>query len=186
MPGRKMLDALCRAIEEKGGEDYIFEQLSDGIPVGKIAAEFNVSRRMIYRWRDLKGFEHRAALWAEALKLSGEAHAEKGLEALEAPMQAPSDVQLAGHKSKYRQWLAGHRDREAFGDKGIELNFSIGQIHLAAVQESKNLLPVQEAEVLAIEDEQEAGSVEALAPPVDVAPSASEPDGLPAELSELL
>jgi len=185
---RPIQQKLGREIEERGGEEYIFDQIASGVSIGKIAQSFGVSRRLLYRWRDERHAPHRPAMWADALKLSGEAHAEAGLDDLDKPgVLLGTEVQMITQRSKYRQWLAGKRDPQ-FAEKGIELNFNVGELHLRAVENAKQLGTV-EAEVLEIEP----GDLGALAPG-DVVPSASEPAvetlaspaALPDELGELL
>ena len=193
MASRPMLHALCKKIDEFGGEDWIFDQLASGISVGKIAAQCGVSRRMIYRWRDLREFPDRPTLWAEALRFSGEAHAEMGLDDLtDADGLVPAEIQRAAHISKYRQWLAGKRDPH-FADKGIELNFNVGELHLQAVADAKAMMAkpvatplIEDAEVLAIEagDPAPAGAVVPSAAEVAVEPQAPAP--LPDVLADLM
>jgi transposase-like protein len=159
MAGRPMLERLARDIEAReGGEEYIFERLADGEPVGRVAESFGVSRRMLYTWRDMHGHEkRRRQKWDAALRASAEAHAEDGLEDLEkltaeGNVPTSAEVQAATGRAKYRQWLASKRNPEQFGDRAMELNINFGQLHLDAVQQSKQLAPpVVEAEVLAIE-----------------------------------
>jgi hypothetical protein len=107
--------------------------------VGQLAAKFGLSRRMMYRWRDIP--EHKARrkpLWEAAIRLAGGAHAELGLEALVALQSkeslSPAEVTLASALAKHRQWLAGKLDPEGYGDRGVELNFSFGELHLRAIQ----------------------------------------------------
>lgn len=162
MAGQPVLEELERKIrEDKGGEEWVYDQLANGRTVGDVAEELGISRRYMYRWRDRKGCkERRKPLWEEAIRMSGAAQAERGLRELEGldkdedggrriPMSA--EVQLAGSRAKYRQWLAGKYDPEGFGDRGIELSFSLGELHLQALQRPREL-PVVEAEL--IEDDE--------------------------------
>ena len=190
MAGNPHLRAVGQRIAEKGGDLWVFDQLADGVSTRAVAAELGTSRATLRKWRDDLDFPDRAKGWADAMKLAGEAHAEMGLEDLEALGDDPSSgqVQKADKTSKYRQWLAGKRD-PAFADKGIELNFNVAELHLQAVADAKALLAgrVIEAEVLAIEEGEpaETGSVEpsaALVAPVE--PEA--PGALPDALGDLL
>lgn len=148
MAGRPKMQALERQLaNEFGGEDWVFDQIADGRPIKEIAARFGVSRPFFYRWRDVPAHrKRRRAKWAEAMRISAEAHAEDGFEELdeltkgrngERRIPAPGEVQAVTGKSKYRQWLAAKRDPERFGDKGLELNFSIGALHLEALKASR-------------------------------------------------
>ena len=141
MAGRPMLANLATRIAELGGDRYVLDQIEDGVRVSQIAAKLQVSRALLSDWRDLD--EDRKAGWHLAMKASAEAHAERGLdelESLERKDVTSAEVQLGDKKSKYRQWLAGKRDPATFAEKGLELNFSVGEIHLNAVASGKDAL----------------------------------------------
>lgn len=153
---RPLLQAINKKIEELGGDEWVFDQIADGKAIGKIAELVGCSRPYLYNWRDQKGpgREERKRLWAEAIKASAEAHAEKAGEVLDdlssKDLLIPADVTLATARSKYSQWLAGVRDKEAFGDaKGqVNLNLNFGQLHLDALRQAGSMARVKAAEVV--------------------------------------
>ena len=72
---RPMLRQLNADVEEAGGDHVIFDMIAEGTPLGKIAQRFNVSRPMLYKWRDHSPRkESRRRYWTEAMKLRAEAH----------------------------------------------------------------------------------------------------------------
>lgn len=183
MPGQPVLEEVERKLrEELGGEEWVFDQLAEGRTVGQVAEDLGISRRYLYRWRDrIAHKERRRALWKEAMQMSGAAQAERGLQELETvdrdesgahriPMSA--EVQLAGSRAKYRQWLAGKLDPETYGDKGLEMSFSFGDLHLQALQRPREL----PAAVVEGEWEEEGDSTD----DVDGVAQAPEPSALPA------
>ncbi len=197
--GRPKLRKLSADIEAKGdedrsGEDWFFDQIADGRTLRQISGDFGLSVRMLYRWRDLPEHrERRQANWAKAMRHGGEAHVERGLEELEnvgkdsegrSRVPQAAEVALAREKAGYRKWLGGKRDPQ-YADKGIELNFSVGQLHLEALQHTRaQVEEIEEAEVLSIEDTEAPAGI-----PITggEAPSLPEPVmALPAELSELM
>jgi transposase-like protein len=142
MAGRPVLAEVNRKLrEEMGGEEFVFNALANGETVGQVARKLGISRRYLYYWRDEKGErERRAPLWAEAILLAGGAHAERGLEGLEAlervkDLTAPQ-VSLASALARHRSWLAGKLDPEGFGDRN-EISFSFGDLHLQVIQQGR-------------------------------------------------
>lgn len=137
---REKLHAFARHVEENGGDDFVFDLIADGLPMRKVAEATGCSSRgLLYSWIKLGGDERRRRL-EEARKLSAHATAEDAGEILDdlAKSAVPitsADVSLATSRAKYRQWLAGMRNREDFGDRaGVEVNISIGEMHIDALR----------------------------------------------------
>jgi hypothetical protein len=155
MAGQPVMQSITRKLEEEfGGEDWVYDQLASGVVVGKVAEQLGISRRYLYFWRDQRGHkERRKPLWEEAIRMAGEAHAEGVFDDLDnVPDHASSaQVSLASAKAKHRTWLAGKLDRERFGERGMELSFSIGELHLRALQSSK-VEHIEEADVEILDD----------------------------------
>lgn len=156
---RPFLQSVNKRIEEMGGDDWIFEQIADGVPMKKIAEQVGCSRPYLYNWRDQKPHkEARRERWAEAMKASAESQAEDaGVildELAESPgLLIPVDVQLAQARSKYRQWLAEVRDKETFGGgkSGPAVVLNIHALHLDALRQvgSMSLAVEQPAALIA-------------------------------------
>lgn len=156
MASRPILDQLARDIEARGGDDYIFDKIADGVSIGKIMAEFGRNRRLLYEWRDL--VPGRAECWDAAMRLSAEAELEKATYDFDrldriidtddpAPLRRvpiAAEVQLVTGRAKYRQWLASRKDPERFGEKNTtEVNVSFGALHLEAIQRPREVPVVQ-------------------------------------------
>ena len=144
MTGRPLLDKLCRLIEtEWGGDDFIFDQVKNGVSIAKIAAGIElpghgvISRGMIYDWKK-RGGEDRAAAWREAMQVSGHSHAEDAgdvLEELVGTMPSAPEVNLARSRSSYKTWLAGRRNDEyAEKQAHLQVNLNVGELHLDALR----------------------------------------------------
>jgi hypothetical protein len=147
---------LVADIEAKdGGEEWVMDQLADGCTVRSIAEGLGVSRRYLYMWRDRPGHKERLKpMWEAAVRLSAEADLENSIadfDRLDRVIQvdedtgedvhrvpATSEVQLVTGRAKFRQWLAGRKDPERFGeDKGVNVNLNIGDLHVEAVEAVK-------------------------------------------------
>jgi hypothetical protein len=160
MSGRPVLRALAAWIEEAGGDLWVFDQIADGVPVGKVAEQITlkghggISRPLLYQWRDMQGEDsERRRGWAAAMKDAAHAHAEKAGEVWDTLPEDPTtgQVQRARGQSEYRRWLAGHRNREDYGEgvkAGVVVN--IGSLHLDALRQAGHIAreEIPHAEVL--------------------------------------
>ena len=130
--------ALKQRIEKEGLEDEIFEAISDGLSIGKVCEKFGItSRKMFYDWK--KNKPELEDKFQAAKKFSAEAHlelAETALDALDKQSHLTSpEVALVMGKVKYRQWLAGVRDKEQYGPQDTaRIQINIGDLHMAALQ----------------------------------------------------
>jgi hypothetical protein len=160
MAGRPKMRALETTISEKpGGEDWLYEQLADGVTVGELAAQLGISRRYLYMWRDQPNHrDRRREMWSEAIRISAEVDAdligvefdrldrviatdEEGNPVRRIPHSA--EVALATGRAKFRQWRAACKDPERFGrkDRNVNVTVSVQQDHLAAIKRAKQLRP---------------------------------------------
>ena len=171
MPGRPKLQATLRFIEENGGWEHICDMVADGASVGDVAKYLDCSKRFIYTVKSQR--EGWDVMWEEAMKIRAETLIEQsiadfdrldrvvdvdehGADIHRVPLQ--SEVSLVQGRAKFRTWLAGKLDPERFADKqgpDVNVNLSIGEMHLAAVKSIKARealppapVPVLEAEVI--------------------------------------
>jgi hypothetical protein len=150
------MQQLVRDIKAKpGGEEWVMDQLADGRTVRSIAEELGVSRRYLYMWRDRQGHRERLKpMWEAAVRLSAEADLEASIADFdrldrviytgedgqeERRVPQASEVQLATGRAKFRQWLAGRKDPEKYGEEkgGVNVNLNIGDLHVQAVESVK-------------------------------------------------
>lgn len=156
MAGRPRMRQLIADIEAKpGGEEWVMDQIAEGIPIRKIAESLGVSRRYLYQWRDRLGHKERLKpMWTAAVRLSAEADLETSIADFEyldreimdgengeviKRIPASSEVQLVTGKAKFRQWLAARKDPERYGEKdqGVNVNLNLGDLHVQAVEAAK-------------------------------------------------
>lgn len=149
-----MLNELRKKIAHlPGGEDWIFERVVDGWPMGRIAEELGCSRGLLYDWWK-RGPEadvaRRTRKMEVARKLSAEALEEAGAKILDdladEQVLTGTDVRLAEARAKYRQWQAESRDRERYGKGGgdVNVNLSIGELHLEALRRRGKVAVLEE------------------------------------------
>ena len=137
MSGRPFLQQISKSIESLGGDEWFFGRIINGDTMAAIAETVGCSRSFLYQWLDLKRDERRAAL-AEARKLSADALVEDGgklLDRLAGTHATSSEVSLAISRAN-RQWRASRFNRELYGEPraGVEVNVSIGTLHLDALR----------------------------------------------------
>jgi hypothetical protein len=145
-----MLRKLSRLIEQQGGDQFILDRIASGESVGRIARSITlpgsdkpISRPFMYTWKDAN--TDRAEGWALAMKVSGEALAEKAGDVFEDLPEGFDKDQLGKAKaqSEYYRWLARMRDREGFGDKTVGdtvVNIlSVGEQHLQALMQKGHM-----------------------------------------------
>lgn len=106
MASRPHLAKLSVAIEQLGGDEYIFAQVADGVPMKKIAEPFGYSRGLLYTWIKAGGPDREAA-FKEARAISAHSLVEDAGDDLEAKPATSADATMAIARSKYKMGLAG-------------------------------------------------------------------------------
>jgi len=152
---REKLHAYARHVEENGGDDWVFSFVEEGHPMKTVAELTGCSSRgLLYSWIKHGGDERKNRLRA-ARKVSAHSLAEDAGEVLEElakkTLLTSADVSLGSSRARYKQWLAGMRNRDEYGDKsGVEVNISVGELHLDALRrnsaELTSLVPGTEVE----------------------------------------
>ncbi len=136
MPGQPKRRQMEQQLEELGGLPWLCEQIADGHSLRDIAAEhLNCSRWSVMRW--LHSDPDREAHYQEAKREGAAAMVEEGKTLLDtADEQSTAAVQKARFRADYRKWYAGVVDRKGFGppNQRTEVNLTIGELHLAALQ----------------------------------------------------
>ena len=160
MASRPYLRKISNLIAEKGGDDWVFDQIADGKPIQSIADQLGCSRPFLYVWRKAGGPE-RIQGWKDAKVKSAQAHVENGMKILDElaegdrVLTAP-EVSLAAHRAKYREGMAKMADPSLdprLQNTGTVIN--VGTLHLEALQKHggslalpENVPEVLEAEVV--------------------------------------
>jgi transposase-like protein len=134
MVGQPIFMQLCATIEERGGEDWFFEELAVTGSVVKLARQMNISRDMLYRWRNRS--DERRKRWDEALREGASIALDEADELMEdMPLRGnmPADVTARNSKANWMKERAKMLDPERF-DKQAAAAGSIGNLLLSALQ----------------------------------------------------
>jgi hypothetical protein len=169
IPGRPFRREVHRRIKEAGGFQAAYERVAEGETLASIAKSLGCSRDLVHDI--LTQTDDRRALYENARRESASAHAEKGLEIIDAPLHAQAsnaDVQLRKERANYRKWLASKLDRDTFGDTPLVQVNTDNSTNIFARQYLDALrapvpsgpsIPVQDAEILEVTDGVEARQI---------------------------
>lgn len=151
-------------------EAWIAHEVADGKSIKTIAESFGVSRVLLHEWTGAT--PERKRLIVVARENSAIALVEDGLDILDKAK--PSESSLATSRANFRKWLAGVRDRAGYGS-GTEGRtvLNVGELHLHAHQQLRDIRPALEGEVLIELDEKAPALVEKGPAPEDLP---AEPD----------
>ncbi len=138
MSGQPKRRKMEQQLEELGGIEWLCEQIADGRSLREVAAtDFECSRWLIQRW--VHADPDRQACYEAAKREGAAAMVEEGKTLLDtADEHSTAAVQKARFRADYRKWYAGVLDRKGFGppNQRTEVNLTIGELHLAALQAS--------------------------------------------------
>lgn len=165
-------------------EEEIFDRLRGGNYVTRIAADVladtyeeagkdEPSTYYFYAWLDAE--EGRRERFDRARRSAADAMAEDSVrlldDAREEGVRSTAEATLARAQSSSRQWFAGKLNRERYGEgkqAGVEVNLSLGELHLEALKEHGHMGPdpekerqLQEADRRAVKGEESGRVVEA-------------------------
>jgi hypothetical protein len=143
---------ISKKIDDLGGDDWFFDHIIDGKKMQWIADQLGCSRPLLYRWLDEK--DHRREALKEARKLAAHTHvedADASFDDLDLTTVTSAQVQMVTSRANYKKWLASCSNREEYGtDKvGVQVNLSVGDLHLDALRVKGGPPPV--AEVMPVE-----------------------------------
>lgn len=143
MAGFPMRRALEKKIEELGGIEFVSAHIAQGMTIGRLAEFIECSRPMLSFW--INQTEERKNAVLSAKKLKAEKLAEDALDiADDADGTSSSAVNKARLQVDTRKWMASKLDPEGYGDKSMEVNISVGDLHLQALKHMGKAIEAQE------------------------------------------
>ena len=127
---RDIAARVNKIVHQFGGPDTVFALIADGKPITHIANDMEITTIEFYAWAE-KTPERSRAL-AHARELAAHRLAEQGLEIVDNA--TPQTANLANIQSKYRQWLAGKWNQQAYGENKAQVNVQVNitDAHLMA------------------------------------------------------
>lgn len=152
--GQPFFWKISALIEERGGEEWFFGQIAEGVKLTAIARSLGCDRQILYLW--IKRGEGREEAMVEARRLAAFSIVEDQDDELEnARPLTPVEAAHLRTKANYRQWLASKFNRSAFGEeKGAAVVLNIGSLHSDALRVRANeraLAPGEKEEVPVVE-----------------------------------
>lgn len=168
------------------GEDRILEMIEDGRTIAAIQRKVwahmveqggekdnprppspdsektpTFSRQLFYHWLDsgpkheVTGKTEKRARWKKATQRSADSLVDDAQDLLDHATVA--DVGLKREQAKQRQWLAGKRNPDRYGDQKQAIQINVGDLHLSALrQRSLEQLEVKQEKALPAPDEDDA------------------------------
>jgi hypothetical protein len=143
MAGFPMRRALEKKIEDLGGIEFVSSHIAEGMTIGRLAEFIECSRPMLSFW--INQTEDRKNAVLSARRLKAEKLAEDALDIADyADGSSSSAVNKARLQVDTRKWMASKLDPENFGEKSMELNISVGDLHLQALKHMGKAIEVTE------------------------------------------
>ena len=156
MPGHPKLTALACAIDEAGGDEVVFDRIADGAYLTVVAEEWDVSSQLLRKWIRLD--PDRVSAYNAAKHASADALIEDAGKVLkDASVISSQHIAKARALAGFKQWLASKRDREQYGDEQaqINLNLSLGSLHLDALRTRARVIDVPEEDTEILDHDEE-------------------------------
>jgi lipopolysaccharide biosynthesis regulator YciM len=143
MAGFPMRRALEKKIEDLGGIEFVSSHIAEGMTIGRLAEFIECSRPMLSFW--INQTEDRKNAVLSARRLKAEKLAEDALDIADyADGSSSSAVNKARLQVDTRKWMASKLDPENFGEKSMEVNISVGDLHLQALKHMGKAIEVTE------------------------------------------
>jgi len=133
MAGRKKQRTLLSIIDETGGVQKIFEEISNGRTIASIAREFQVSRKMLSQI--LNHSDNRVQL-REAQRIGAEQMADAALEIADNVPEESAAISKARERIAVRKWIASAMDPDRWNTNKAnqQVQVNIHAQHLDALR----------------------------------------------------
>lgn len=133
MAGRKRQRTLLSIIDETGGVQKIFEEISNGRTIASIAREFQVSRKMLSQI--LNHGDNRVQL-REAQRIGAEQMADAALEIADNVPEESAAISKARERIAVRKWIASAMDPDRWNTNKAnqQVQVNIHAQHLDALR----------------------------------------------------
>ena len=128
---RELRSIVNRAVHKfPGGEEGLFEQIGSGVKVSELIGALGVSEGAFYSWAETT--PERSEEFARARARAAHVLAEQGLAIVDGADAVTAN--LANVRARYRQWLAGKWNQQAYGENKAQVNVQVNitDAHLMA------------------------------------------------------
>ena len=128
---RELRSIVNRAVHKfPGGEEGLFEQIGSGVKVSELIGALGVSEGAFYSWAETT--PERSEEFTRARARAAHVLAEQGLAIVDGADAVTAN--LANVRARYRQWLAGKWNQQAYGENKAQVNVQVNitDAHLMA------------------------------------------------------
>jgi AraC-like DNA-binding protein len=150
MAGKALKKQILSDVAEKGGADWLFDQIASGMTIAKMAEQYKCTRSYISRTLNANP-EYKRAL-EQARVEAADALVEEGLDMVDklSGKSSASEIAATREKINWRKFMAGSMNQNKYGTRPqTNVTLSIGDLHLDALRKIN-------AERKAIEEEDRA------------------------------
>ena len=128
---RELRSIVNRAVHKfPGGEEGLFDQIGGGVKVSELIGALGVSEGAFYSWAETT--PERSEEFTRARARAAHVLAEQGLAIVDGADAVTAN--LANVRARYRQWLAGKWNQQAYGENKAQVNVQVNitDAHLMA------------------------------------------------------
>ena len=135
MAGRPLRKRILNEIQEKGGADYLFEEIASGNTITKLAKDFGCNRQ--YLSTTINNIPEYSQALSKARQEAADALVEQGLTMVDELDGGSSSSEIAATREKvqWRKFMAGSYNQERYGNRPqTNVTISVGDMHLDALR----------------------------------------------------
>lgn len=135
MAGKPLKKRILDEIKQKGGADYLFEQIASGKTMTQLAKQYGCNRQ--YFSTSINTIPDYAKALVRARQEAADALVEQGLEMVDDldGSSSNSEISATREKVQWRKFMAGSYNQERYGNRPqTNVNISIGDMHLDALR----------------------------------------------------
>ena len=161
MAGKPLRKKILTDVAQRGGAEYLFDELASGKTMTKLAENYGCSRE--YFSKTIHGVPEYAAVIGKAKNAAADALVEEGLGMVDALDGGSSTQEIAATREKvqWRKFMAGSYNQERYGNRPqTNVTISVSDMHLDALRKVNSDIAAidaedREREALAIDAEYE-------------------------------
>ena len=135
MAGRPLRKRILNEIQEKGGADYLFEEIASGKTITELAKEYGCNRQ--YLSTTINNVPEYSQALSKARQEAADALVEQGLTMVDELDGGSSSSEIAATREKvqWRKFMAGSYNQERYGNRPqTNVTISVGDMHLDALR----------------------------------------------------
>ena len=135
MAGKPLRKKILTDVAQRGGAEYLFEELASGKTMTKLAENYGCSRE--YFSKTIHSMPEYAAVIGKAKSAAADALVEEGLGMVDAldGGSSMSEISATREKVQWRKFMAGSYNQERYGNRPqTNVTISVSDMHLDALR----------------------------------------------------